>query len=118
MYLGSVVELADSETLYHHPRHPYTGALLSAVPVADVAAAAAKQRQVLSGDVPSPVNPPPACRFHTRCPKVQQVCREVAPPLEPKPGGALAACHFPLTDEEAAARIPTVAAAGETEPSA
>jgi peptide/nickel transport system ATP-binding protein/oligopeptide transport system ATP-binding protein len=111
MYLGQVVELADSDTLYRHPRHPYTGALLSAVPVADVAAAATKQRQVLSGDVPSPVNPPPACRFHTRCPKVQQVCREVAPPLEPKPGGGIAACHFPLTDEEAADRIPTVSVA-------
>ncbi|MFN8201045.1 MAG: dipeptide ABC transporter ATP-binding protein [Solirubrobacteraceae bacterium] len=118
MYLGQVVELADSDTLYQHPRHPYTGALLSAVPVADVVAATTKQRQVLGGDVPSPVHPPPACRFHTRCWKAQPVCRETTPELEPKPGGSIAACHFPLTDEEAAERIPTVSAAGPAEPSA
>ena len=110
MYLGSIVELADSDTLYTQPRHPYTGALLSAVPVADLVAAAGRKRQILQGDVPSPTNPPPACRFHTRCPKVQPVCREEAPPLAPKRGGSLAACHFPLTDEEVATQIPGLTA--------
>jgi peptide/nickel transport system ATP-binding protein len=106
MYLGSIVEIADSDTLYSQPRHPYTGALLSAVPVADLSGLAGRRRQILQGDVPSPTNPPPACRFHTRCPKVQQICREQAPELTPKPGGSLAACHFPLTDAEVAAQIP------------
>ena len=109
MYLGSVVELADSDALYHAPRHPYTGALLSAVPVADVAAAATKQRQILQGDVPSPSNPPSACRFHTRCPKfVPGHCDVETPLLEPKGPNDLAACHYPLTDAELASdAIPT-----------
>jgi peptide/nickel transport system ATP-binding protein len=105
MYLGKVVELADSDTLYTHPRHPYTGALMSAVPVPDPDLAAARKRQVPGGDVPSPTNPPPACRFHPRCPKVQDLCREEEPLLAPKDGGSLAACHFPLTDAEAAQRL-------------
>jgi peptide/nickel transport system ATP-binding protein/oligopeptide transport system ATP-binding protein len=108
MYLGKVVELAESDQLYGHPRHPYTGALLSAVPVPDVAIRA-RGAAVLGGDVPSPVHPPRACRFHTRCPKAQHVCSEVEPPLERKEGGNLAACHFPLTDAEAAERTPTAA---------
>jgi peptide/nickel transport system ATP-binding protein/oligopeptide transport system ATP-binding protein len=111
MYLGTIVELADNETLYRHPRHPYTGALMSAVPVADPHEGRSKQRQILGGDVPSPTNPPPACRFHTRCPKAQERCWTEPPPLTPKEGGGVAACHFPLTDEEAAARIPSVAEA-------
>ncbi|HWT22036.1 MAG TPA: oligopeptide/dipeptide ABC transporter ATP-binding protein [Solirubrobacteraceae bacterium] len=110
MYLGKVVELATSEQLYGHPRMPYTGALMSAVPVADPQLAAAKKRQLLLGDVPSPTNPPKACRFHTRCWKAQEVCATQAPPLEPKDGGNLAACHFPLTDAEVAERIPSAAA--------
>jgi peptide/nickel transport system ATP-binding protein/oligopeptide transport system ATP-binding protein len=109
MYLGSVVETADSDTLYSTPRHPYTGALLSAVPVADAQAAGSRKRQILQGDVPSPSNPPPACRFHTRCPKAQPVCREDTPELTPKDGGSLAACHFPLTDAEIATQIPGLA---------
>ena len=100
MYLGALVELADADALYEHPRHPYTGALLSAVPVPDPRAA--RERRLLGGDVPSPQNPPPACRFHTRCPKAQELCTIEEPPLEPKEGGNLAACHFPLTDEEVA----------------
>jgi oligopeptide/dipeptide ABC transporter ATP-binding protein len=108
MYLGKVVELASSEELYSHPRHPYTGALMSAVPVADPRLAAQKKRQILGGDVPSPTNPPNACRFHTRCPKaVQGTCDVNEPVLEPKDGGNLAACHFPLTDQEVAERVPT-----------
>src|ERR687890_217765 len=83
MYLGKVAELASSEELYAHPRHPYTGALMSAVPVADPRLAAQKQRQILGGDVPSPTNPPPACRFHTRCPKaVAGKCDTDDPVLE------------------------------------
>ena len=107
MYLGRIVELATSDQLYSHPRMPYTGALMSAVPVADPRLAAAKKRQVLTGDVPSPTNPPPGCRFHTRCWKAQEVCRNEDPPLEAKDGGNLAACHFPLTDPEVLERVPT-----------
>jgi peptide/nickel transport system ATP-binding protein/oligopeptide transport system ATP-binding protein len=109
MYLGKVVELATSEQLYTHPRMPYTGALMSAVPVADPQLAAARKRQLLSGDVPSPTNPPKACRFHTRCWKAQEVCRTEDPLLEPKEGGNIAACHFPLTDAEVLERVPTAA---------
>jgi peptide/nickel transport system ATP-binding protein/oligopeptide transport system ATP-binding protein len=108
MYLGKIVELASSEELYGHPRHPYTGALMSAVPVADPRLAAQKKRQILVGDVPSPTNPPQACRFHTRCPKaVEGTCDTDEPLLEAKDGGNLAACHFPLTDQEVAERVPT-----------
>jgi peptide/nickel transport system ATP-binding protein/oligopeptide transport system ATP-binding protein len=107
MYLGKIVEEATSEQLYAHPRMPYTGALMSAVPVADPRLAATKKRQILSGDVPSPTNPPPACRFHTRCWKAQEICRTEYPPLEPKEGGNIASCHFPLTDAEVAERVPT-----------
>jgi oligopeptide/dipeptide ABC transporter ATP-binding protein len=108
MYLGRIVEMASSEELYAHPRMPYTGALMSAVPVADPRLAAQKKRQVLAGDVPSPTNPPQACRFHTRCWKAQEICRTEDPPLEAKDGGNVAACHFPLTDAEVAERVPSV----------
>jgi oligopeptide/dipeptide ABC transporter ATP-binding protein len=107
MYLGRIVELASSDELYAHPRMPYTGALMSAVPVADPRLAKVKKRQVLMGDVPSPTNPPPGCRFHTRCWKAQEICRTADPPLEPKDGGNLAACHFPLTDAEVLERVPS-----------
>ncbi len=111
MYLGKVVELADADQLFEHPRHPYTGALLSAVPVPDPRLAREKQRQVLGGDVPSPTNPPQACRFHTRCPKARDGhCNVEEPLLDVKDGGNLAACHYPLTDEEIARRVPTAAA--------
>jgi oligopeptide/dipeptide ABC transporter ATP-binding protein len=110
MYLGKIVELAQADELYEHPRHPYTGALLSAVPVPDPRLARDRERVVLTGDVPSPTNPPPACRFHPRCPKCQEVCTQEEPMLTPKEGGNLAACHFPLTDDEIRRRVPTAAA--------
>jgi peptide/nickel transport system ATP-binding protein/oligopeptide transport system ATP-binding protein len=107
MYLGKVVELAENDPLYAHPRHPYTGALMSAVPVADPRLADARRRVVPPGDVPSPTNPPPACRFHPRCPKAQAICSQEEPPLEAKGQGTVAACHFPLSLEEAAERVAT-----------
>jgi peptide/nickel transport system ATP-binding protein/oligopeptide transport system ATP-binding protein len=105
MYLGKVVELADSDGLYGYPRHPYTGALLSAVPVPDPSGAR-RERQLLTGDVPSPANPPSACRFHTRCPKAQEVCSQEEPLLVEKGSGNLAACHFPLTMDEVRRQLP------------
>jgi oligopeptide/dipeptide ABC transporter ATP-binding protein len=107
MYLGKIYELASSDELYAHPRMPYTGALMSAVPVPDPRIGASKKRQLLTGDVPSPTNPPPGCRFHTRCWKAQEICRMEDPPLEVKEGGNVAACHFPLTDAEVLERVPT-----------
>ena len=101
MYLGKIVEIGSGDDLYGFPRHPYTGALLAAVPVADPAGHG-RERRLLSGDVPSPANPPKACRFHTRCPKAQQLCSEKEPLLEDKGSGTLTACHFPLTREEVA----------------
>jgi peptide/nickel transport system ATP-binding protein/oligopeptide transport system ATP-binding protein len=109
MYLGKVAELAPSEVLYSYPRHPYTGALMSAVPVPDPAGGT-RERQLLSGDVPSPANPPQACRFHTRCPKAQEKCSIDEPLLEDKGTGSLAACHFPLTVEEVRLRLPAALA--------
>jgi peptide/nickel transport system ATP-binding protein/oligopeptide transport system ATP-binding protein len=111
MYLGHIVEMASAEQLYSHPRMPYTGALMSAVPVPDPKLAKAKKRQVLAGDVPSPSNPPQACPFHTRCWKAQEICRTETPVLEEKDGGNLAACHFPLTDPEVLERVPSARAA-------
>ncbi|HZC99925.1 MAG TPA: dipeptide ABC transporter ATP-binding protein [Actinomycetes bacterium] len=100
MYLGKVVELADATRLYAEPRHPYTGALLSAVPVADPDVADKRERVILYGDVPSPIDPPSGCRFHPRCPKAQQRCIEEEPPLERKGSDDLASCHFPLEPGE------------------
>jgi oligopeptide/dipeptide ABC transporter ATP-binding protein len=105
MYLGKIAEIGENDALYGFPRHPYTGALLSAVPVVDPEAGR-RPRELLSGDVPSPANPPQACRFHTRCPKARDLCSTEEPLLEDKRSGTIAACHFPLTREEANERLP------------
>jgi oligopeptide/dipeptide ABC transporter ATP-binding protein len=95
MYLGKIMELANRDEIYHAPKHPYTQALLSAVPIPDPKVEKRRQRIILSGDLPSPVNVPKGCRFHTRCPLAQDICREVEPPFEDKTGrGHFAACHF------------------------
>jgi len=112
MYLGKMVEIAPSDDLYGFPRHPYTGALLSAVPVASPSGARRKERQLLTGDVPSPANPPRACRFHTRCFKAQELCSQEEPLLERKGTRNLAACHFPLSEAEVRLRLPEALTVG------
>ncbi len=92
MYLGKVVELAESEELYKQSLHPYTQALISAIPEPDPTLE--KKKQILEGDVPSPRNPPSGCHFHTRCPFTKDICRQEAPPLSERKAGHMVACHF------------------------
>jgi oligopeptide/dipeptide ABC transporter ATP-binding protein len=97
MYLGKVVEVASRDVLYREPKHPYTGALLSAVPIANPVLGRSRTPIVLEGDVPSPVNPPSACNFHPRCPRfVEGHCDVEDPPLYSFGNGHVAACHYPL----------------------
>ena len=93
MYLGSMVELAESYELCNHPIHPYTQTLLSAVPLPDPEKNKTRKRILLEGDIPSPINPPSGCRFHTRCPYATERCRETAPELKEYAPGHYAACH-------------------------
>lgn len=94
MYLGNVVELASSDELYHHTLHPYSRALLSAVPIPDPSKEAQKQRQILTGDVPSPINTPKGCNFAGRCPMVCDKCKESKPVLKEVRPGHYVACHL------------------------
>ena len=95
MYLGSVVEVSPAEELYENPLHPYTISLLSAVPIPDPEVESKRETILLAGDLPSPANPPPACRFHTRCPYVQPTrCRDEVPQLRPLSPGHVVACHW------------------------
>jgi oligopeptide/dipeptide ABC transporter ATP-binding protein len=95
MYLGKIVELGDAASVYTNPMHPYTVALMSAVPVPDPARRTKRDRIRLTGDVPSPLNPPPACRFHTRCWKAQDICRTQEPPMRELKTSHQVGCHFP-----------------------
>jgi oligopeptide transport system ATP-binding protein len=106
MYLGKIVELSPAQELYTRPIMPYTEALLSAVPIPDPDLAEKRERIVLEGDVPSPINPPSGCRFHPRCRYATEVCQQIEPPLVDYGNGHLAACHHPLNvDQETLQRV-------------
>ena len=119
MYLGQVVEISPTEDLFDRTRHPYTRALLSALPIPDPDLADSRQGTILSGDLPSPTDPPTGCRFHTRCPKAREDCVSTRPPLEPVLGDGpehLAACLHPLAvGEDLTSSQPLVAGTSEGE---
>jgi len=123
MYLGKLMEISPAEELYSKPIHPYTSALLGAIPLPDPRQNRARTRTLVTGEPPSPVNPPPGCRFQSRCPRATEVCETVEPQLTEYAGGHLAACHHPqhVTSEEVAAAGRSAASplsAGEREPDA
>jgi oligopeptide/dipeptide ABC transporter ATP-binding protein len=97
MYLGKLMEVSPAEELYTKPIHPYTSALLSAIPIPDPRENRRRERIVVSGEPPNPINPPSGCVFHPRCPRATDVCRQVEPPLARYPNGHLAACHHPMS---------------------
>ena len=96
MYLGKLMELSPAEELYTKPIHPYTSALLSAIPIPDPRENRRRERVVVGGEPPNPINPPSGCVFHTRCPRASEICRELEPPLARYANGHLAACHHPM----------------------
>jgi oligopeptide transport system ATP-binding protein len=99
MYLGKIAEIGDADAVYENPVHPYTLSLLSAVPIPDPRENSSRKPIILEGDLPSPANPPPACRFHTRCPYATEICSTEEPPLIPHSSNQIAACHHPLNKE-------------------
>ena len=101
MYLGKFMEVSPAAELYHKPIHPYTEALLSANPIPDPRENRNRERRVIGGEPPNPIQPPPGCRFHTRCPRATDICKQAEPPLAEYAGGHLAACHHPLNVSEA-----------------
>jgi oligopeptide/dipeptide ABC transporter ATP-binding protein len=111
MYLGKIVELAAADRLYAQPKHPYTATLLAAIPIPDPDRARHDKTTIAQGELPSPINPPSGCRFHTRCRFASDICREIEPPLAEFPDGHLAACHHPLniSDAELAGAIRSAA---------
>jgi len=112
MYLGKIVEIGPADAVYGNPIHPYTMSLLSAVPIPDPRLNREREQVVLEGDVPSPANPPQACRFHTRCPRGTDICAELEPPLVDYGGGHWAACHHPIGHDDAEAQRLASAARG------
>jgi oligopeptide/dipeptide ABC transporter ATP-binding protein len=121
MYLGKIMELSPSEELYVKPIHPYTAALLSAIPVPDPRENRKRERIVVTGEPPSPVDPPPGCVFHTRCPRARDLCKVEVPRLSEYPNGHVAACHYPLNvtqaEVDAATKSPlSPASSGDSQP--
>ncbi len=110
MYLGKLVEVGPAQRVYENTVHPYTRALIDAIPEPDVARARAKPKGHIRGELPSALNPPSGCRFRTRCPFAQDICAQEEPPLRPFATGHMAACHFPLQTPSGSApdtRVPT-----------